>query len=58
MYKKRLFSISLALIAGMLLSAIGPTSVYADDDPPADPPPTETVEGETEEGVSSEEPGF
>ncbi len=44
MYRKHLFSLSLTLIMVMLFSALGPTTVYADEGAPPDAPTTEGSE--------------
>ena len=54
MYKKHLFSLSLTIIIVMLFSALGPTTVYADDGAPPDAPTTETDGASTEEEVAAE----
>jgi hypothetical protein len=53
MYRKHLFSLSITLIVVMLFSALGPTTVYADDTSPPDAPAAETSDtggGAEEEG--------
>ena len=57
MDKKHLFSLSLTLIIVMLFSAMGPTTVYADDGAPTDAPSAEVSEtdGEAEEAAIEEE---
>jgi hypothetical protein len=52
MFRKHLYFLSLTLIVVMLFSALGPTTVYADDEAPPDAPAAETsqTEGESAEG--------
>ena len=52
MYRKHLFSLSLTLIMVMLFSALGPTTVYADDGVPTDAP---TAEGSETGGEPTDE---
>ena len=52
MYRKHLFSLSLTLIMVMLFSALGPTTVYADDGAPTDAP---TAEGSETGGEPTDE---
>ena len=56
MDKKHLFSLSLTLIIVMLFSALGPTTVYADDGAPTDAPSAEVSEtdGEASEGETDD----
>jgi len=70
MYRKHLFTLSITLIIVMLFSALGPTTVYADDGPPPDASAGEASDpgdeaeaqaedsggDEVEESVSEEEP--
>jgi len=58
MDKKHLYSLSLTLIFVMLFSAMGPTTVYAQDGTPTDAPTAEAsnTDGETvEEGATEEQ---
>ena len=52
MYKKQLFSLSLTLILVLLFSALGPTTVYADD---GAPPDDQTAEGSDSGGETTDE---
>lgn len=57
MYRKHLLSLPLTLIIVMLFSALGPTTVYADDGVPTDTPTTEVTETDEEatEEVAADE---
>lgn len=55
MHKSRLFMLSLTLIVVMLMNAVTPSAVYADDGAPTDPPVEETVEVETPEDEATPE---
>ena len=52
MYRKHLFSLSLTIIMVMLFSALGPTTVYADEGVPTDAP---TAEGSETGGEPTDE---
>jgi hypothetical protein len=57
MYKNRFFMMSLMVITMLLMNAINPSVVYADDGTPTDPLAEEIVEIETpEEGATPETP--
>ena len=60
MYKTRFFMFSLTVIIVMLMNAVAPTAVYADDGTPTDPSGEETVVVETPEETeeASSEPSL